>query len=403
MNRQLRLAASLFLLLVLTLGPGLSSATAAAGAASTKTSGPAAASPGVQAAETLSQITGIAISPLLGVGAVGAYRYLHTPEKDRANLSWYSNPLFWIPALLVVGVCMAKDTLGTVLPTSLKKPLDVLELFENKASGLVATGAVVPMAMEVFKAVNPPGASLFPTGAEFPFAAMDFSWMGNLLMVPLALLVYASVWVVSHTIHVLILVSPFSTVDAALKAFRAGLLATVAGTHWINPNLGALWAGLIALVCIFLAGWAFRLAVFGHVFAWDLLTFRHRRFTPDSRENWAFSGSGLSSVAIRTYGRVLRAESGGLVFKHRPFLVLAERTTSVPAGRHEVGRGLIHPELLRIEGDSSSCVLNFPPRFKGGEAALASACDAHGVRDIGLRAAIAWIKNALGFGAATAS
>jgi hypothetical protein len=90
------------------------------------------------------------------------------------------------------------------------------------------------------------------------------------------------------------------------------------------------------------------------------------------------------------------------VFKHRPFLVLAERTASVPVGRHEVGCGLIHPELLRIEGDSSTCVLNFPPRFKGGEAALASACDAQGVRDIGLRAAIAWIKSALGFGPATA-
>ena len=400
MNRQLRLAASLFLLLVLVCGPGLSSATAAAGSAPAKAA-PTSPAPGVQAAETLSQITGIAISPLLGVGAVGAYRYLHTPEKERASLSWYANPMFWIPALLVVGVCMAKDTLGTVLPTSLKKPLDVLELFENKASGLVATGAVVPMAMEVFKAVAPPGASLFPTGSEFPMAAMDLSWMGNLLMVPLALLVYASVWVVSHTIHVLILISPFSTVDAALKSFRAAMLATVAGTHWINPNLGALWAGLIALICIFLAGWAFRLAVFGHVFAWDLLTFRHRRFTPDSSENWAFAGSGLSSVAIRTYGRVVRSESG-LVFKHRPFLVLGERSTTVPAGRHEIGRGLIHPELLRVDGENSTCVLNFPPRFKGGEAALAAACDVSGVRDIGLRAALTWVKSALGFGSATA-
>jgi hypothetical protein len=233
-------------------------------------------------------------------------------------------------------------------------------------------------------------------------AAMDLSWMGNVLMVPLALLVYASVWVVSHTIHVLILISPFSTVDAALKSFRAAMLATVAGTHWINPNLGALWAGLIALVCIVLAGWAFRLAVFGHVFAWDLLTFRHRRFTPDARENWAFAGSGLASVAIRTYGRVVRSESGGLVFKHRPFLVLGERSTTVPAGRHEIGRGLIHPELLRIDGDTSTCVLNFPPRFKGGEVALASACDAAGIREVGLRAAITWIKSALGFGSATA-
>ena len=403
MNRQFRLLASLFLLLVLAFEPALTPASAAAGtAAAPAKANSNAPTPGIQAAEKLSEITGIAISPLLGVGAVGAYRYMHAPEKEKANLSWYAQPWFWIPALLLVGVCMAKDTLGTVLPTSLKKPLDVLELFENKASGLVATGAVVPMAMEVFKTVHPDGASLMPEGSSAMFAALDFSWLGNILMVPLALLVYASVWVVSHTIHVLILVSPFSTVDVALKSFRAAMLATVVGSHWLSPNLGALWAGLIAIVCIFLAGWAFRLAVFGHVFAWDLLTFRHRRFTPDARENWAFTGSGLGSLSVRTYGRLSRKEGSGLVFKYRPFLVLNERSVTVPAGTHEIGRGLIHPELLRVDGESSTCVINFPPRYKGGESVLAEACGASGVRDVGLRAAVSWIKSALGFGPATA-
>jgi hypothetical protein len=399
MKRQFRLAATVGLLFLLSLGSVIPTASAAQPPAVNAVGG---GTPGLDAASTLSQITGIAISPLVGVGGVGAYRYFHAPADKRASLAWYAQPWFWIPALLLVGVCMAKDAAGTILPTSLKKPLDVLELFENKASGLIATGAVVPMAMEVFKSIHPDGASLFPGETSFPLAAMDFSWLGNLLMVPIALMVYASVWVVSHTIHVLILISPFSTVDAALKSFRAGLLASVVGTHWISPTLGAVWAGIIAVVCIVLSGWAFRLAVFGHVFAWDLLTFRHRRFTPDSRLNWAFSGSGLNSIPVRTYGTVARQDGGGLIFKHRRFLVLAERTTPIASGRHEIGRGLLHPELLRIEGDSTSCVLNFPPRFKGGETVLVSACDAGGVRDIGLRAALTWIKTALGFGPATA-
>jgi hypothetical protein len=55
-----------------------------------------------QIAQNLSMITGVAISPLLGVGVVGAWQYYHTPPEQRAKLSWYSDPLFFIPALLLV-------------------------------------------------------------------------------------------------------------------------------------------------------------------------------------------------------------------------------------------------------------------------------------------------------------
>ena len=75
--------------------------------------------PGIAAAETLSQVTGIAISPLLGVGAVGAYRYIQTPSAQRAKLSWYAQPWFWGPALLIVGLCFLKDALGPAVPTAL--------------------------------------------------------------------------------------------------------------------------------------------------------------------------------------------------------------------------------------------------------------------------------------------
>jgi len=102
--------------------------------------------------ETVSLITGVAISPLLGVGAVGAYDYFKagSPE-ERAKLPWFANPWFWVPALLLVGVCFLKDAAGaTVLPTALKKPLDVAETVEHKISGLVATGAFVPIAASIF-------------------------------------------------------------------------------------------------------------------------------------------------------------------------------------------------------------------------------------------------------------
>src|SRR5277367_2977214 len=137
--------------------------------------------PGEQIAQTISLITGVAISPLMGVGAVGAWEYVHakTPEQ-KAKLHWFANPYFWVPALLLVAACFVKDTAGTALPAVLKKPFDVAETIEHKISGLVATGAFVPIAAAIFSAHSSnDGASLSAAG----FAAIDFSPFYNALMI----------------------------------------------------------------------------------------------------------------------------------------------------------------------------------------------------------------------------
>jgi hypothetical protein len=104
-------------------------------------------------AETVSMITGVAISPLMGVSAVGWWQWHNakTPEQQAA-LPWFANPLFFVPALLLVGACFLKDTAGIAIPTALKKPFDVAETAEHKVSGLVATGAFVPIAASIFHA-----------------------------------------------------------------------------------------------------------------------------------------------------------------------------------------------------------------------------------------------------------
>ena len=70
-------------------------------------------SPGNPVASMISTVTGIAISPLLGTGAYGAYQWMTAPnEAARAALPWFAQISFWLPALLIVGVCALKDTLG---------------------------------------------------------------------------------------------------------------------------------------------------------------------------------------------------------------------------------------------------------------------------------------------------
>src|SRR4051812_30078379 len=82
---------------------------------------PAYTAPGAEFAHNLSVLTGVAISPLLGTGAYGAIKYWKSPAAQRAQLPWFAQPWFFVPALLLVGLCLLKDTAGTALPTAMKK------------------------------------------------------------------------------------------------------------------------------------------------------------------------------------------------------------------------------------------------------------------------------------------
>jgi MFS family permease len=387
MRKRLWLAATLLL------GGALLAWAVQSGSPPARSAAPASEfAPGRELAEALSTVTGVAISPLLGTAAVGAWKYFRTPAEGRPRLPWYAQPYFWVPALLIVAAVFAKDALGPALPTALKKPFDVLEVFENKASGLIAAGLFVPLVASVFGS----GASQTSLSQAAGLAAFDPGVLLNLLTVPVALAVFVIVWLVSHVINVLILISPFGTVDAVLKAARLALLATVPLTTLANPYLGAVWSLVIIVACYFLSGWAFRLMVFGTVFAWDCLTLRWRRFKPSQQPDRAFLARELDRAPVRTCGRLSRDKQGQLVFGFRPWLVLPRRTLGLPEGQYAVGRGLFYPELVRIEGDSVRAQLTFPPRYRSHEEEVTRIYGLEAVRDVGVRRGLKavwrWLK-----------
>ena len=264
--------------------------------------------PGTELAHAISEITGVAISPLLGVSTVGAWKYFHaqTPQQ-RARLPWFAQPWFWIPAFVLVTACFLKDTVGITAPRLLKKPLDVADAIEHKISGLIATGAFVPLVIAVFPPAEPEASLL---GASGFLAAIDLSWLGNGLLVPVAMLAFFIVFLASNAINVLILLSPFAVVDTALKGFRLLVLLTVTATAFANPWLGAVWALIIIGIAYFIAGWSFRLSHFGLVFIWEFVTLRRRRFLPDPSANRMFLARKINQVPARTYGKLLRDEQG---------------------------------------------------------------------------------------------
>lgn len=366
---------------------------------------PADRSPVAPIAATISTVTGLAISPLLGTGAYGAYQWMAANETTRAALPWYAQWSFFGPALLIVGACAAKDAFGAVVPPGLKKPLDVLELVENKASGLVAAGAVVPFTMAslskmmVGAKTAAAGAAVGSGGlAMVQVGAIDWSPVLNVLTIPFGIAMFAIVWMASHAINVLILLSPWGAIDAALKGLRTALLGLLTLSATINPWLGALLSLVVIVIAYLVAGWAFRLTVFGALFSWGYLTRRSGRFSPAENDNWMFAGGNLPAVPVRTYGRLVERTAGGLEFHYRPWLVMPVRTAKVPETTIAVGRGFF---LSTIVAENDDTLFLLPPRYRGHEDELVRIYKfAGGVREAGLRQAWSAMKELFGGAAA---
>lgn len=348
---------------------------------------------GIQAAQTISTVTGMAISPLLGVGAVGAYQWWNTPKNQRPNLHWFARPWFWIPALLLAGMVAAKDILGTAAPTVLKKPFDVAEAIENKVSALVVAGAVLPFVTTVLPETGDQ-TSLAAAG----FASIDVASIANALFVPLAIAAFAIIWLASHAINVLILLSPFTTVDTALKGFRLSILALVTGTSFANPYWGAAISILLFVIAFFIAGWSFRLLVFGHLYVWDFVTIRRKRFQPFRDGHRMFTARKINQVPVRTYGWLSKGDNGALHFEYHPWLVLPQQRLELPPGTYVVGRGLFHGDVARDQGGELEPMLTLPPRYQTHEQQLSDAYGLNGVRDVGMRKCLKEILEIMGFG-----
>jgi hypothetical protein len=360
-------------------------------------------SPGSQMAAAITTVTGIAISPLLGTGAYGAYLWWSAEgAAARERLPWFAQVQFWLPALCIVGICAAKDAFGAVVPPGWKKPLDVLETIENKASGLIAAGVVIPVTMAHLSKSLAGTEAMVEGGfgssglAMVTVGAIDFSWLLNVVTVPLGIAVFAVVWMASHAINVLILLSPWGAIDAALKSARTGLLGLLTVTATLEPWVAAGLSVVVIIVAWLVAGWAFRLTVFGWVFSWDFLTLRRLRFRPRENDNAVFAGGQLGDVPVRTYGRLRRKEGGGLEFVYRPRVIGGRVVRAVPGTQatRAVGCGLFFSSVTNGEDDT---LFLLPPRYRGHEESLVATYElGGGVRPAGLRKAWSVMRELFG-------
>lgn len=353
--------------------------------------------PGADLSQGITEVTGVAISPLLGVSSVGAWRYFKTDAALRGKLPWFCHPAAWGCGFAVLLLCFLKDTFGTAVPGVLKKPLDMVELFENKASALVASTAFVPfIAREMADHFQAAGegttALLLPVASVGGVSVVAVS---TVVVVTIASIVsFLAVWLTGHAINVLIILSPFSMVDALLKLCRTAVMSLIVVCYFIAPWLAAGLCVAIILLALWLAPATMRLSSFGTRYATDVLLpwFGRRRATHDRPH--AFTLGRFGGLPVRTAGRLSVNEDGALEFHHRPWGVMAERAVPLPVGEPILAKGLLSPALLvRTTGQQDGAkFLLLLPRYRGREDEISSHFKIREVRDHALARGLAAMK-----------
>ena len=361
--------------------------------------------PGVDFAEGISQITGTAISPMLGVSAAGAWRYYRTPGHLRGRLPWFCHPVAWGLGFTILGMCFLKDAFGAGAPPLVKKPLDMAELFEDKLSALVASAAFVPfivaqMSQHFSETPLEPQASISggtQLASALPiFGMIDIQW----LLLPFSIVSFILVWMSAHTINVLIALSPFGILDAGLKLLKTAVLSSVVVTSFVYPLLGAVVSLFILCLAAYFAPKAFRFTLFGTMLALDvLLPWRARRLaTPEQAHGFIARRS--TGLPVRTFGRVVCGSDGALHFSYRPWMILPRRTVRLPEGTFALAKGLLYPSLLHgAEGSPARSIILFLPRYRSHEESIAGFLAIVDVRENtltrGLKAARSWFAETM--------
>uniref|UniRef100_Q01WY5 Uncharacterized protein n=1 Tax=Solibacter usitatus (strain Ellin6076) TaxID=234267 RepID=Q01WY5_SOLUE len=352
---------------------------------------------GQRVARAVATVTGTAISPLFGVCVLGAYTYAITPQPHRAALPFYCAPIFWIPLAILVTLVMLKDTVGSAAPL-LKKPLDAIEiLVVNKAAFLFAVLPVVWHEAAAISGWRLPGGLLPESFMAFlptVHAAAPGAVMAGDRAIPIALTAVAgagiafAVWLTGHALDVLALLSPVPLLDIFFKASRAAIFLTVGAFAVFNSRVALVVSLVIIAICLLCFWWAFRLAVFGAVFAWDILRtclLGRRRDPSLDGEVLGFTAYAIGGLSKRSFGALRIAADGSLEFAHRPVGLGFRSTVRLQRpDKYEVGKGFIFPCLLAPgkAGKNYRFQFRLLPRYAGYEEEIRDMLRLRGVRDL---------------------
>lgn len=353
----------------------------------TAVAAPAAAAPESRAvtfATGVAQLTGLAISPLLVLVALGWRDFLALGGSNAASLPLHANPWFLVPCTITLAAALLQRCTSPGMPLPIRKALDAGAYLEAKLAALVAAGVLLPTIASMMAAAASQTATPDPMVQSAGFLS------GGLLTALVfigAFAVYLSVWISFHVIDALIVLSPFAIIDAALLAVRASILAVLALALFVHPFLALLLALPIIVLSMLFAGWCVRLDLFALTVAGDLLFARKPAFARPR----AFLARSDLGAPIRTMGHAEPMPSG-VRFTYHPLFIFPKRVMEIPVASGEIVHGLVWPTLA--DSATQRSVIAFPPRFRTEVSQLATLFEAR-IREGKLRGGVRRLREAL--------
>jgi hypothetical protein len=335
----------------------------------------------------ITELTGVALSPLVGLVVIGGIEYYKAKKHDEP-VPWYFSLWFMGAIVLILALITLKDTIGELAPF-LKKPLDALDFVQHKLSGIIAFAVVAPrLVLSVLEPVGQAVSSLFDlvnpvTAAWAAGAAVDgpAGTVGTLLVVAIvvsaliAVLFFTVVWLAAGAVETLILLAPIPFVGLILRSFRLSVFALLMLGAALSPAVGILLSFVILYISYRVLGWSFRLAVFGWVIALDILGGRRHFLKIEEQHHVAaFASSAVGGVRNRSYGRLVRKDAS-LVFEYRSLPTFSKKRVTMEESPERVGiaRGSL---LVSVVGPAHAhrrppTLLWLPPRYRGHEEGVA--------------------------------
>ena len=339
------------------------------------------------ASDRIHLVTGTAVTPGLAILAQAVLARLSIGHGK--PIPWYASNAF----IIAVGAVLLLFALKDAIPFEpVHKLLAALEEGAMQFWGLAGLLLTVP----VLELLQPASAM----AAQGPPEASAAAGILGLLAVLAGTVTYAVVWFVSNSINVMILIAP-ALAAPVLKAIRLAIAGSLLALQAIHPALGLAASLLVIVMALLVAGWSFRLTVWGASFAFDLVFRRWRRRSrlAPGRPIPAFAGGAagkLLGLPKRTLGKLRRLGDGRLIFSYRRFMMFA-RSKEI-SGEVIVGRRLMSPVLAAYDqAGRLRELMVFRLSLKGHEDAAAWALGASRVETLGLlkggAKAWAWLRS----------
>ena len=356
----------------------------------------------------IQSVTGLALSPGLVLLATGAIENFQAEDKNA--LPFYAKGGFLIVLALILALFLIKD----LIPFEpLQKLLMAGETGFMKFLALLAFFSIIPgfsVALEplvqaAFDAASPLLFSAPAMAASNSLRETLEPVLTGLLATIASAAIFVAVFLVANAINVLCLLAP-GLAAPILKGFRVAVVAGLTGLGIIHPLLGFLASLFVIILCLILAGWSFRLTLWGSFFSFDLIFRRWRRKPgqdrfPTAKGTQAFAGAKAGKflkIPKRSLGR-LYVENGQLCFSYRRWLLFPK---IVPvSGKLTIGRTLTAPILaIALPGGGYGELFFFRLKDKGREAHLNWLLANTGVETFGHQKGAAktmtWLKSLFG-------